>query len=187
MQCRAGDGLPGRSGQPALLNSNHYTVLGPVRFQFTGSDGTKANGTLETGSSVSFDPNSSLIRDNTVSFSGSIGSKIITLMPGQTVFADSTAPTSTAATSFNRISRKWSLLLSAIDNQRGSGMQSITYSLSGAQTGGATVPGSAHAIPISTQGMTQVKFFATDNAGNAENPPKIMTCGETTQGLKCSP
>src|SRR5438309_1825807 len=59
--------------------------------------------------------------------------------------------------------------LHAIDNAGGSGVQSITYSLNGQQSGGATVPGDTASVPLlSVNGTTTVKYYATDNNGNVE-------------------
>jgi hypothetical protein len=64
--------------------------------------------------------------------------------------------------------------LSANDGN-GGGVKNITYSLSGAQNQGATtVNGSVANTTISAAGVTTVTFFATDNAGNVEEP-KSMT------------
>ncbi len=58
--------------------------------------------------------------------------------------------------------------LQAIDNQGGSGVDSITYSLSGAQSGGATVAGNTTSVRITAVGTTKVSYFASDKAGNHE-------------------
>ncbi|HVG57529.1 MAG TPA: choice-of-anchor A family protein [Hyalangium sp.] len=52
-----------------------------------------------------------------------------------------------------------------------SGVASITYVLSGATTGGATVPGASATVPtISNLGVTTVTYYARDVAGNVEAP-----------------
>src|SRR5205807_870457 len=58
--------------------------------------------------------------------------------------------------------------LAATDNPGGSGVQSINYTLTGAQTGSAVVPGNTASFTISAEGTTTVTFYATDNAGNVE-------------------
>ena len=45
---------------------------------------------------------------------------------------------------------------------------SITYTLSGAQTGGSTDPGASTTAVISAEGTTTITFFATDVEGNVE-------------------
>jgi hypothetical protein len=62
--------------------------------------------------------------------------------------------------------------LNAIDAE-GSGIQSISYTLSGAQQGSAVV-GNPATIPITAEGIVYVSFAATDNAGNVE-PTKFLT------------
>ena len=49
-----------------------------------------------------------------------------------------------------------------------SGVQSITYTLTGAQTGGGTFNTSSTSIFISTEGTTTVTYHATDYRGNVE-------------------
>ena len=56
--------------------------------------------------------------------------------------------------------------LSATDNC--SGVKEIDYSLSGAQTGGAALPGGSASVTISAEGTTTLTYFAKDNAGNQE-------------------
>jgi hypothetical protein len=59
--------------------------------------------------------------------------------------------------------------INAFDNgPNSSGVQSITYSLSGAQSGAGTVIGDNAAFTITNEGMTTVSYHATDNAGNVE-------------------
>jgi hypothetical protein len=49
-----------------------------------------------------------------------------------------------------------------------SGVQSITYSLSGAQSGGGTANGSSLSFTVSNEGTTTVTYHATDHNGNVE-------------------
>ena len=59
-----------------------------------------------------------------------------------------------------------SITLTATD---ASGVESITWTMSGAQTGSATVAGSTAYVPIITElGLTTVTFYAKDLAGNYE-------------------
>ena len=53
-------------------------------------------------------------------------------------------------------------------------MKELSYSLSGATTGGSVVAGSSATVPISTEGTTTLTYFARDNAGNWE-APKTLT------------
>jgi hypothetical protein len=54
------------------------------------------------------------------------------------------------------------------------GVQSVTYSLSGAQTGGATVPGANAAITITASGTTTITYYATDLAGQVEPSKQVL-------------
>lgn len=56
--------------------------------------------------------------------------------------------------------------LSAID--QGSGVMDITWSLSGAQTGGATIAAPHASVTIDAEGVTTLTYFARDAAGNVE-------------------
>jgi hypothetical protein len=59
--------------------------------------------------------------------------------------------------------------LSASDEAGGSGVQSITYLIAGAQATPTTVvSGSAASISITTEGISEITFWATDNEGNDE-------------------
>ena len=58
--------------------------------------------------------------------------------------------------------------LTAIDNPGGSGVRDITFALSGAEAGSATVPGDAARVLVTRDGITELTYFATDNAGNRE-------------------
>jgi pimeloyl-ACP methyl ester carboxylesterase len=57
---------------------------------------------------------------------------------------------------------------SASDNTGGSGVKEIEFSLSGAQTGGATTPGDEAQAVITNEGETTVRYFARDVEGNVE-------------------
>src|SRR4030095_10364763 len=60
--------------------------------------------------------------------------------------------------------------LSADDGTCGSGVQSVSYSASGAQNIPlTTVPGSSTSFLVSNEGVTTVTLYATDNAGNVES------------------
>jgi hypothetical protein len=55
-----------------------------------------------------------------------------------------------------------------------SGVEQVTYSVTGAQGIGSTVvPGASTSFTVSTEGTTTITFFGTDNAGNIEAPKTI--------------
>ncbi len=62
------------------------------------------------------------------------------------------------------------ITLTATDDAAGSGIKSITYSATGAQTiPSTTVNGSTTNVVISAEGTTTLSFFATDNEGNTSD------------------
>lgn len=88
---------------------------------------------------------------------------------------DSTPPESVASFDSDPTPHGWhnadaTLIISAADEDGGSGVREIAFSLSGASTGGAVVPGDAVELEITAEGTTTVEYFATDNAGNSEEP-----------------
>ena len=54
-----------------------------------------------------------------------------------------------------------------------SGVKEIVWQLTGAQTGGATVSGSATTVTVSAEGTTRLTYFARDNRGNEEAPKHL--------------
>jgi hypothetical protein len=165
---------------------------GPVVFRVSGSDGAVATGTLQTGDSVSWDATNSTIQDKAGNFGVTVGGKTISLTPGQTAFADATPPTSTATQSaspgrFHWLSGPVAVKLTATDNQGGSGVKSITYSLSGAQPGAGTIPGDSATVKILAEGVSTLSYFATDNAGNEESPNELtVRVDKTPPRLLCT-
>src|SRR5438132_8887280 len=84
---------------------------------------------------------------------------------------ETTPPVTTATPSVSPNGNGWNnanvtITLNATD--AGSGVQSIVYSLSGAQTGGATVPGNTAAVAITAEGTSTLIYPAVDVAGNVE-------------------
>jgi len=87
------------------------------------------------------------------------------------VLGDTTAPVSTASVSTPPNAAGWnredvSVTLGATD-EGGSLLDSISYTLTGAQTGAGTF-GSRGSIAITAEGVTTLDYFATDRAGNVE-------------------
>lgn len=88
---------------------------------------------------------------------------------------DTTAPASAATLSQQPNAAGWhkqnlSISISAQDPAVGSGVQKITYSTSGAQVTAAPleVNGMAASLIINTEGVTVIRYFSTDAAGNSE-------------------
>jgi hypothetical protein len=134
-----------------------------------------------------------LNEQNNCSFSEVEGVSTI-VMPLELVL-DAIPPTTTATASPGPNTAGWNntdvtVTLTATDNPGGSGVQAITYTLTGAQTGGSSVTASTTAFLLSAEGATTVTYHATDNAGNVEadktlvikidkTPPTLMF-GATT-------
>jgi peptide/nickel transport system substrate-binding protein len=90
---------------------------------------------------------------------------------------DETAPETTATASPIANANGWNkgpvtVALAATDDD--SGVQKISYSLTGAQTGGAVVSGDHTAVTVSAHGITTLTYFATDISGNVE-PAQTLT------------
>jgi hypothetical protein len=88
---------------------------------------------------------------------------------------DTTAPAASANLSQPANGAGWhnqnvNISISALDPDVGSGVQKITYTTSGAQVTASPVEvnGATASITISTEGVTIVQYFATDNSGNSE-------------------
>jgi hypothetical protein len=102
--------------------------------------------------------------------SATIPVSVLAPFPG---FIVRTPPSTTSAVSPTPNPAGWnnsnvSISLSSTDNS-GSGIKRISYSATGAQAILTTIiPGSAASALISTEGITNFSFFATDLAGNVE-------------------
>ena len=103
---------------------------------------------------------------------------LIMALPGG-VTADSIAPTTSIAASPNPNVNGWNntsvtVTLNATDNPGGSGVRQIQFAIVGAQNSGLqTVTGNVASITISAQGTSVLSYFATDDAGNAEQTHKL--------------
>jgi len=91
--------------------------------------------------------------------------------------ADNVAPQSLATQEPEANASGWTnddvvVTVGATDDR--SGVQEITLTLSGAQAGGTTTPGGSAEATINTEGLTTVSYFARDQAGNQELPPKTL-------------
>jgi hypothetical protein len=99
---------------------------------------------------------------------------------GSCTLADSVAPSTTASTSALPNGAGWNnanvdVVVTAEDNEGGSGVESITYSASGAQSiASTTVNAATTAFTISAEGETTITYHASDVAGNHESPKTIV-------------
>jgi hypothetical protein len=89
----------------------------------------------------------------------------------EVVDPDLVAPVTTASVSTPPNANGWNrddvtVTFSATDTG-GSGLDSIGYSLAGAQSGGGMLA-SGGSVRIAAEGVTTITYFATDRAGNAE-------------------
>jgi hypothetical protein len=71
-------------------------------------------------------------------------------------------------------------------------IKQVTYALSGAQTGGATITGGSATINLNKAGSTTLSYFATDRAGNVEATKTVPvfvgnTGGSGAFGFSCAP
>jgi len=93
---------------------------------------------------------------------------------------DITLPTSTISNTPSANADGWNssdttVGILATDNQYGSGLQNVSYNITGAQTNGnATVNGGSATFSVFTEGISTVNYAAKDNADNFE-PSKTFT------------
>jgi len=86
--------------------------------------------------------------------------------------AASVAPAANAA-GWNKTDA--TVTLSAVDNAGGSGVQSVTYAASGAQTmASITVNGNSATVVLSAEGQTTLTYAARDNAGNVSASTTVV-------------
>jgi hypothetical protein len=95
---------------------------------------------------------------------------------------DVTSPITTAVVTGKPGTNGWyvsdvQMTLTATDNDCGSGVQAIYYSIDGAET---IVEGSSASPSIIGDGTHTVTWFAVDNAGNAEAPQEMKINIDTT-------
>lgn len=95
-----------------------------------------------------------------------------TTPPSTTATATITAPTSGPYTfgAANWARGPVAVTLSSVDNAGGSGVAEIAYSATGAQViNSTTIPGATAEINVDAQGVTTLRYTATDIAGNVED------------------
>jgi len=99
---------------------------------------------------------------------------------GSCTLADSVAPSTTASTSAPPNGAGWNnanvdVVLTAADNEGGSGVTNITYSATGAQAiASTTVNAATTSFTISAEGETTITYYASDVAGNDESAKTIV-------------
>jgi hypothetical protein len=114
-----------------------------------------------------------------------------------TVSPDVSAPVSNGAASPAANANGWNssdvtITLAATDEARGSGLDFISFALSGAQSGTGHVD-SGGSIVVNTEGVTTLIWFAQDRAGNAESAHTLSISIDKTKpvitglpGAECS-
>jgi len=90
------------------------------------------------------------------------------------VAAPVTTATATPAPNIAGWSKSNTTVLLNASDADGTGVQSIHYSLSGAQTDSAVISGSSASVIISNEGGTTVTYSATDMVGNNEDPKTLL-------------
>ena len=105
--------------------------------------------------------------------------------------SDSIAPVTTATTDAESSDSGWYrqgvLVTLAATDDGGSGVQDITYQLTGAQSGGETTPGAEAHIAIGAEGETTVTYYARDLAGNVESVRTlVIRIDSSAPNLSCA-
>jgi uncharacterized repeat protein (TIGR03803 family) len=169
------DNLPGFFGTVFKLDSvGNHSIL----HSFTGgSDGSEPRGDLimDTAGNLY----------GTTSVGGSFGGGTVfklTIQPPDTI-----PPVTVASLNPPPNSNGWNrsnvtVTLTSTDNEHGgTGVKEIQFSATGAQPMSLqTVGGSTATLVITTEGITTVTYFATDNSNNVENPKTITVRLEKT-------
>lgn len=119
----------------------------------------------------SIGPDGSLAFAGFASTPGTLGG--VAAYPGKT--CDSEPPVTTLSVDVAPNAAGWNrsdvtVTLSASDGDIGSGVKEIHYTLSGAQTAAQVVSADVASFVISAEGVTEISYFAVDNAGNQESP-----------------
>ncbi|HET7137277.1 MAG TPA: PxKF domain-containing protein [Gaiellaceae bacterium] len=171
------------SSVPTSTTSSSVTVTG------TASDATSGvSGVTVNGSAATFAPlTQTYSRTVALSCGGNTLAAVSTDQAGNvsstsqitvTRACDTTAPVTSATGNAGAYGDgTWTngnvtVALSATD---ASGVASITYSTTGAQTASATTAsGSTASVTITAEGSTTVSFHATDTVGNVESPDKTF-------------
>lgn len=116
-----------------------------------------------------------MVSDGKVTSMPNLGTKsFVQVTVSETSSTDVVAPVTSAVQSPLPNPAGWhrsnmTVALTATDEQGGSGVKQITYSATGASVVASTnVSGSQASVPVTSEGITTISFFATDNAGNIE-------------------
>lgn len=101
-----------------------------------------------------------------------------------TVAPDTTPPVTSASVSEPANAMGWNnanvtVTFAATDEARGSGLDFIAYSTSGAQSASGT-SGNGGTLAISAEGVTTLTYYAIDRAGNAEAPHTLRIAIDRT-------
>ena len=153
-------------GPSTMTTTGGPWTIGGLSYNYRSAARTARSTLTAAGSPYSFSVDTTDTAGNTGSLAG-------------TASVDSTQPTTTASLNPVPNGAGWNdadvtVTLTATDAS-GSGVASITYSASGAQTiGSTTVTGSSTSFDITTEGTTTISFHATDNVGNVESPDKTQ-------------
>ncbi len=142
---------------------------------------------------VTFAPTSNGSRTGTVRISNSLNVVPVVISSMGTGITDAIPPVTTSTVSPPPNSAGWNnmnvtVTLNSTDNEfSGSSVKQIAYSATGAQPiASTTVNGSSASVAISSEGVTTLTFYATDNAGNIETPKQVVVMlDKTPPSLTC--
>ena len=104
---------------------------------------------------------------------------------------DKSVPSASATTTPAPSASGWvsgTTMLNLAATDTGSGVLSITYTLTGAQSGGATIAGASGSVALTTAGTTTVQVHATDKVGNV-SPTTTLIVKDDKLGptITCTP
>jgi hypothetical protein len=177
---------------PVVRVGGYFTYATPIRIEAFNSSGilvSTATSLFSNNEALSGDPGSSPNELLQVLSSDGIAQIVISGAPSGSSFTmddltvsdtlDVTPPKTVAILSAQPNANGWNntditISLNAVDELGGSGVKEIHWSLTGAQTGAAIVPGTTAALTIGNEGSTTLTYFAIDQAGNIESNKHLI-------------
>jgi len=173
-------------GQSATLSGTGSSDPGGAPLTYAWALDAKpggSNATLSSSTGVTTSLTPDVIGQYTISLvvnNGTQSSDPDTVLVAVAPPPDTVAPTTTASASPPPNSAGWNagnvtISLAAADNEGGSGVRSISYTITnGGMVSGANPTGASTSFSVTAEGINTVSYYAIDNAGNAETAKALV-------------